>query len=160
MKEKAKNFPTLYLEIKQYNLTFLFNYKELFKLYNNRLYFLVMFRNYESNTWDFGELFLRKYITSFNYDSKTVSFYKQQVKEINSKTDIPEPNPENDKDNSDSKININLRLVLEIIMGVLLLLAIVVIIILWMKIKKSKKRKAAELKEDEDYEYIPAGIIN
>ena len=160
MKEKAKNFPTLYLEIKQYNLTFLFNYKELFKLYNNRLYFLVMFRNYESNTWDFGELFLRKYITSFNYVSKTVSFYKQQIKEINSKTDIPEPNPENDKDNSDSKININLRLILEIIMGVLLLLAIVVIIILWMKIKKSKKRKAAELKEDEDYEYIPAGIIN
>ena len=129
-------------------------------MYNNRLDFLVLFRNYESNTWDLGELFLRKYITSFNYVSKTVSFYKQQIKEINSKTDIPEPNTENDEDNPNSKNNINLRLVLEIIMGILLLLAIVVIIILWMKIKKKKKKKADELKEDDDYEYIPAGIIN
>ena len=44
--------------------------------------------------------------------NKCNSFYKQQIKEINSKTDIPEPNPENDKDNSDSKIIINLRLIL------------------------------------------------
>ena len=160
LKEKVKNFPTLYLGIKQYNLTFLFNYKELFKLYNKRLYFLILFKNDSSTNWDFGELFLRKYTTSFNYDSKTVSFYKQQVKEINNKTDIPEPYPENDKGEPDGKNDYNLRLIFEIIMGSLLLLAIVVIIIFWIKIKKSKKKRAAELKEDEDYEYIPEGIIN
>ena len=160
LKEKVKNFPTLYLGIKQYNLTFLFNYKELFKLYNKRLYFLILFKNDSSTNWDFGDLFLRKYTTSFNYDSKTVSLYKQQVKEINNKTDIPEPYPENDKGEPDGKNDYNLRLIFEIIMGSLLLLAIVVIIIFWIKIKKSKKKRAAELKEDEDYEYIPEGIIN
>ena len=160
MKEKVKNFPTLYLGIKQYNLTFLFNYKELFKFYNNRLYFLILFKNDVPTNWDFGELFLRKYTTSFNYDSKTVSFYKQQVQEINNKTDIPESNSENDKNEPNGKNNYNLRLIFEIIMGSLLFLAIIVIIILWIKIKKSKKKRAAELKEDEDYEYIPEGIIN
>ena len=31
LKEKLKYFPNLYFEIKEYNLIFLFNYKELFK---------------------------------------------------------------------------------------------------------------------------------
>ena len=89
MQEKIKHFPTLYIDIKQYNLTFLFNYQELFQLYNDRLYFLIAFKNVTySISWYFGELFLRKYISSFNYDSKTISFYKKQVDDINSKTDI------------------------------------------------------------------------
>ena len=91
MKEKIKHFPTIYFEIKESNLTFLFNYKELFKVHHNRLYFLIIFKN---NYWEFGEIFLRKYITSFNYDSHTISFYKEQVDDINKRTDIPYPDPE------------------------------------------------------------------
>ena len=45
MKEKIKEFPTLYFLIKPYNLTFLFNYQELFQLHNNRLYFLIYYKN-------------------------------------------------------------------------------------------------------------------
>ena len=92
LKEKLKYFPNLYFEMKEYNLTFLFNYKELFKLHDNRIYFLIYFKEGSLlNYWDIGELFLRKYITSFNYDSKTISFYKNQIDEINIKTDIPYP---------------------------------------------------------------------
>jgi hypothetical protein len=92
LKEKLKYFPNLYFEVKEYNLTFLFNYKELFKLHEDRIYFLIYFKEGSLlNYWDIGELFLRKYITSFNYDSKTISFYKNQIDEINIKTDIPYP---------------------------------------------------------------------
>ena len=43
--------------------------------------------NNTNQIWEFGELFLRKYITSFNYDSKTISFYKTQLDEINKKSE-------------------------------------------------------------------------
>ena len=32
------------------------------------------------------DIFLRKYLTSFNYDSKTISFYRNQVDEMNSES--------------------------------------------------------------------------
>ena len=99
MQEKIKHFPTLYLDINKYNLTFLFNYQELFQIYNNRLYFLIMFQNKTFSTWDFGELFLRKYLTSFNYNLKSISFYKSQIDDINAKTDIEiEPDDSDDTD--------------------------------------------------------------
>ena len=43
--------------MKPYNLTFLFNYKELFKLHNNCLYFLIIYKNIIFNSWEVGELF-------------------------------------------------------------------------------------------------------
>ena len=106
LKEKLKYFPNLYFEIKEYNLTFLFNYKELFKLHDDRIYFLIYFKEGSLlNYWDIGELFLRKYITSFNYDSKTISFYKNQIDEINIKTDIPYPDedPEKEEEREEEK---------------------------------------------------------
>lgn len=89
MRNELVYFPTLYLEMKETNLTFLFNYKELFKLYDDQLYFLICFNKDNNQNWEMGEIFLRKYITSFNYDTKTISFYKTQVDEINKLTDIP-----------------------------------------------------------------------
>ena len=86
IQEKIKTFPPLYFLIRSYNLTFLFTYKELFQLHNNRLYFLIYYKTGTYSSWELGELFLRKYITSFNYYSKTISFYKSQVDDINNKT--------------------------------------------------------------------------
>ena len=45
MKKEINYFPTIYFEIKEKNLIFLFNNKELFKVHNNRLYFLIYFQN-------------------------------------------------------------------------------------------------------------------
>ena len=86
IQEKIKTFPPLYFLIRSYNLTFLFTYKELFQLHNNRLYFLIYYKTGTYSSWELGELFLRKYITSFNYYSKTISFDKSQVDDINNKT--------------------------------------------------------------------------
>ena len=179
VKEKITHFPTLYFEIKQYGLTFLFNYQELFQLHNDRLYFLILFRKTNVKGWDVGELFLRKYITAFNYDSKTISFYKKQVDNINSITDMDiEPidsgdyitdSPSKDssihEDSDDSKNASTgnndkafvIRIIIEIIMGIVIVSFIAIFII---KYRNSKKKRANELKDD-DYEYIPEEkIIN
>ena len=156
MKKEIKYLPTIYFEIKEYNLTFLFNYKELFKLHNNRLYFLIYFQNNTNQIWEFGELFLRKYITSFNYDSKTISFYKTQLDEINKKTDIPYSDKDSDS-NKKSEYNKErseiIRIVVEIVVGVVLIATIIIITIFFIKQKKQRKKRAEEL--NDEYDYIP-----
>ena len=160
MKEKIKTFPTLYFLIKPYNLTFLFNYKELFQLHNNRLYFLIYYKTGSYSYWEMGEIFLRKYITSFNYYSKTISFYKSQIDEINNKTDMIIPDEESDItpiDNNPNKMKI--WVIVLIVCGVVLIGAIIAIILLVLRLKKFRKKRAAELKDD-NYDYTSADNIN
>ena len=161
IKEKIKTFPTLYFLIKPYNLTFLFNFTELFKLHNNRLYFLIYYKIDSYSNWEVGELFLRKYITSFNYYSKTISFYKSQVDEINKKTDKIIPDGEskkNQKDaNPDNKNQIFIILI--IVTSIILIFAVVAVVILTLKLKKFRKKRAAELTDD-NYDYTSADNIN
>ena len=164
IKEKIKIFPTLYLEMKTYNLTFLFNYKELFKLYDNRLYFLIMFKT-NSHNWEVGELFFRKYITSINYYSKTISFYKTQVEEINYKTDIFSEIPNCDKStnkevsNKTTDNNFMIRIIVLMAFVIVIIAIFGILILLKIKLKKNRKKRADELNDD-DYEYIPQGNIN
>ena len=161
VQEKIKTFPTLYFEIKEYNLTFLFNYKELFKLHNNRLYFLVSFKN-NSETWVVGEIFFRKYLTSFDYYSKTIAFYTTQIDNINKKTDIVSPDEPDSDDKSDDpddgKDNLKIRIIIYVVVGVVIIAAIVIITLLLIKLKKNRKKRAREL--NDDYEYIPENKVN
>ena len=127
IQEKIKSFPTVYLEIKEYNITFLFNYKELFKLHNNRLYFLVMFKT-NSHNWEIGELFFRKYIASINYYSKTISFYKTQIEEINSKTEFLYPNKatktiNNNRDNNNIFV---VKIIIYLLFGLIIIAGIAI----------------------------------
>ena len=163
MKEKVKTFPILYFVIKPYNLTFLFNYEELFQLHNNRLYFLVYYTVITSySKWEVGELFLRKYITSFNYYSKTISFYKSQIDEINKKTDININDEESDlvpNDDSPKNKMIIWIIIVIVVCGVVLISAIIAIVFLVLKLKKFRKKRASELKDD-NYDYTSANNIN
>ena len=156
--EKLKSFPTLYFEMKDYNLVFLFNYKELFKVHNNTIFFLIYFDGDTYSNWELGEIFLRKYITSFNYYSKTISFYRTQIDEINKKTDIDFPDEEPvEKPNHESKIK---TFILIIIVGVLALVVVTISLVLFVVIrKKLKKKRAYELIDD--YDYTPSSkMIN
>ena len=169
MQEKIKSFPTLYFLIRPYNLTFLFNYKELFQLHNNRLYFLIYYKKGSFSSWEVGELFLRKYITSFNCYSKTISFYKNQVDDINDKTNIIIPDEESDE-NTDtdqapaskddtSRNKTRTWIIVIIICGIVLIAAIITIVLLVLRLKKFRKRRAAELIDD-NYEYTSENNIN
>ena len=160
IQEKIKYFPTIYFLLREYNLIFSFNYKELFKLYNNRLYFLIIYKNNVRESWSMGELFLRKYTTSFNYDSKIISFYKQQVDEINKKTaqNYSEEYSDEIYDKIDKKEKFPILFI--IIIAILSVVIIILVIVLIFLIKKWKKLRIAKTNElNDDYEYIPQ-IIN
>ena len=72
MNKILKSFPTLNFEVKTKNLTFFFTYNELFKVFNDKLYFMIIFRDEKYSSyvprWIMGEIFLRKYLTTYNYD--------------------------------------------------------------------------------------------
>ena len=150
VQEQIKLFPTLYFEIKQNNLSFIFTYKELFSLFNERIYFLINFKDGNYTDWKMGDIFLRKYLTSFNYDAKTISFYRNQVDEINSKSKVPDY-IEN-KNASKVEIGKIIRIIIEIIMGIII---IVISVLLYKKYKSSRKKRANELDDDENYDYTP-----
>ena len=160
MKEKLKYFPTVYIEATPSNLTFLFGYKDLFKLHHNRLYFLIYFKNNTLSDWTIGELFFRKYIVSFHYyPNETMTFYKQQVDDINQKTDIPYPDEKgSDEKEPEGESSFSTRTIIEIVMGVVIAIAVVIIVLFIIRWKKMRKKRASELKDD--YEYIPEGQVN
>ena len=148
MKEKIKTFPSLNFEIKENNLTFIFNYLDLFKSYNDRLFFMIIYEieKYSSYVprWIMGDIFLRKYITTYNFDAKAFIFYRNQVNEMNIQSQI------NYKSNI-TKINFSkyFRMSIEIIMG---LIIVIVLYLFYRKYESKRKIHANEL-EDSNYVY-------
>ena len=81
-------FPTLFLKSKNLQYEYQLTKDELFIKNNHKIYFLIVFEFSRSNTWKLGKPFLDKYLFSYNYDSKTVGFYNEnllldETKEIN-----------------------------------------------------------------------------
>ena len=146
IKEKIKFFPSLYLEIKTKNLTFILTPKDLFNEFQNRIYFLIAFRDEKyssySQKWYVGEIFLRKYITTFNYDSKSISFNRKQI-------DIANLNGHIIYEEKDIEMKSNLfnifRALLEILMG---LFIIMMLYIFYRKIRSKRKLHANELEDN------------
>ena len=97
--------------------------------------------------WVMGEIFLRKYITTFNCDSKMIIFYRNQVNEANMKSEYIDETNDLKKDNSSF---INIRIIVEIIMGIF----IIIIFYLFVKRCRNKKRIYANELEDSNYKYI------
>lgn len=141
MENYIKSFPTLYFEL-QNNIKFMFTYDELFKVYNGRLYFMVIFR-IESFTafkprWVMGEIFLRKYLATFNYETKEISFYKNQVEQANKNADFISSNGLNS-----FKI---IKILTEIFVGIILFYGI---FMLYKNYRKSRKIVSNELEDKE-----------
>ena len=145
--EKIKQLPTLNFIDKRSNITFTFGFNDLFQLFpdKNIFYFMIIFRLkkyvFLSDTWTVGEIFLKKYLGTFNLESKTISFYKSQFYEEN-----------NNIINIDSykKLSGNIRIFIEIFMGILIIFSFY---LLYRKYKKTRKLLANEL-EDSNYTYI------
>ena len=76
-----KYFPTLKFCMKQYKVCFEFDYKDLFKEIGDNVYFLVYF-NKEKNVYRFsiGQMLIKKYLLTFNYDTKMIGFYDKSIK--------------------------------------------------------------------------------
>lgn len=150
--EKIKYFPYLYFEIKPKNITFIFTGQDLFKTFNERIYFLIAFRDEKyskyNNKWYVGEIFLRKYLTSFNFDTKSISFYRSQINKANLNSQII-------YDESDLRKKSNIFNIFRTLLEVLMVIFIILMLyFFYRKIKKGRKLHANEL-EDNNFSYVP-----
>ena len=134
-----KYFPVLKFCMKKFGICFEFNYKDLFREKNDNIYFLVYFKIqnsiYGSNKFSIGQILLKKYLITFNFDTKLIGFYDKNIKL--------------DKNNKkyyehDGKIIA--------IFIIALIIFLIIGFILGKKFYEAKrKKKANEL--DDDYEY-------
>ncbi len=136
-----KSFPTLYFKLDN-NLEFIFTYNDLFQVYNDRIYFMIIFRDETilafKPKWVMGEIFLRKYLTLFNYETREILFYRNQVEQINTET--------KNKCSYDFSILKIVKIVSGIIFG---LIIIFILFLLYRKNVKKKKIIASELEDRE-----------
>ena len=136
-----KKFPTIYFFHYDFNYTFEFKNEELFKEINNNIYFLILknIGEFSQDHWKLGKIFLKKYLFSFDQDSKMIKFYmpyKQMGKD-------------NDKGDFMNKIKSNLNIIIWIVVCIVCL--IIGIYIGNKIIKRNKKKRANELQDDYDY---------
>ena len=131
-----KNNDTI-LAFKNQDLNEIFNFrlKELFFEYNNRMYFGVIFDQYQMHGWKLGRIFFEKYPLIFSLDNKAIGYYKQNV-EI--------------KNNKNRKITMTLIL---IILVIFLLLLLFIILRKYNALKSliPRKLKANELNDQYSY---------
>ena len=75
-KINVKKFPSLKFYNKDFGVSFELNYKDLFKKYKKKYYFLIVEQNiYLNYHWKFGTPFLKKYEFTFDQDRKTINYY-------------------------------------------------------------------------------------
>ena len=136
-------FESIYFNCADLYIIFELNYKDLFYIDNNNIYFLIEFSK-NSKIWIFGEIFLRKYYIVFNQDEKTLGYYKNMEK------------PKNNKNKNDNIITNNSSWYKTFIIIIILILLIICVLFMGIYIyknKKNRKKKANEL--DDEYNYEP-----
>ena len=138
------NFPTLYLKSKNLQYIFQLTKDDIFIKVKNKIYFLIIFEFSRTNTWVLGKPFLNKYLFSYNYDAKTISFYNENLLEES----------ENNNNNNYNDNN-NKKYIILFIIIVLSLIALVLGFIIGRYIYyKRKNKRALELDESLNNNYI------
>ena len=78
-KNDLSKFPTLFFHHIEFSNIFELTYEDLFETVDDVIIFKIVFDM--SNEWTFGRLFLKKYIFSYNDDSKKIAFYNTKYQE-------------------------------------------------------------------------------
>ena len=126
------NFKNIALET-----NFIFDYNDLFFYKDDLIYFLIIFREIDINSFRIGEIFLKKYNPVFNHDSKTIGFYSNRNSKIEKNNVINEKN----------KSNFSLTNILLIIM----LVCILFLGLFFFKRRMNRKIRANELEDKFSY---------
>ena len=134
-KVNIKKFKDIYFFQKDINYTFHFDYKDLFIIKNDILFFNIFFdENDFTHLGNIGKIFFVKYLLVFNYDKKMIGFYTKNT----------------DENTFVSADNLYIKIILIIFM---ILLAIVLVVILIKYLNKKSGRKIRKNELDEDYDY-------
>ena len=75
-----KKFENIYFKSKKLDYIFELNFKDVFKMINNKLYFLIVFSNNLKKEWVLGNPFLKKYQIIFNQEESIIGFYNDKIK--------------------------------------------------------------------------------
>jgi hypothetical protein len=78
-KEDIVNFPTLNFYLQQLLFTFQLNYNDLFEEKNGKYFFKIIFDRNNKIQWKLGKPFLKKYVFVYDYETKTIGFYNEQL---------------------------------------------------------------------------------
>ena len=147
--DKLNNkFPDLIFYNHDINRNFTLTKKDLFA-YNtndntdNNLYFLIVDGIDDEERWILGIPFLKKYVISYDFDSKTISYYENYRKIYDDESD--------DKPKEDTNFFKSTAFkVIMIIIGVIIIFGLGMLFQKYLK--KDRKKRANELDDDYDYE--------
>ena len=136
-------YPTLYLYNKEFSFIFNLDYNDVFLEYEEKIYFLIIYKEMINPIWTFGKLFMKKYPFIFDQDKKTISFvYLEKFKS---------------KGNNKIKENNYYRKIKEYFLYSLLFIGIIIGLLLGRRFwNKNRKLKANEL--EENFEYVSHNI--
>lgn len=160
-KKNKRSFPGIYFYSEQLCFAFNLYHEDVFYEYNNKIYFLIVYKDSIKNFWRLGKIFLEKYPFMFDYDKKIISYvhlkktWKPKNRTKKQKNKI--------KENSENKNNNNIN-IKDYILLILLIIGIFIGVFIGKRIwNKNKKLKANEL--EEKYKYLQPdkkeiGIIN
>jgi len=123
------------------NINFTFTKNELWKEFENKYYFLVIFCEQQKTNWIFGKIFFKKYIIFFNLDQKIIGFY-------------PNLNQQNSKSKNNIKNSNLISYLLPWILVILLLIILIIVIVYFFYCLKIKKRKERANELDDNYDYV------
>jgi hypothetical protein len=137
------NFPTLFLYMKQYFKTFELTYEDLFKRKNDKIYFLVHFKNdyYSTNNFfEIGKIFLQKYTLTFNQYNRHIGYHNSEI-EIEGEGE------------GEEKQSIWKSKVLWIVLAILVVVFAILGVILGKKLREHARKKRINEVDDDNYEY-------
>ena len=155
IKENLKLFPKIYFFSEKFPYILSLDYNDVFVEYNNKIYFLIIFKEAINTIWRLGKIFMKKYPLIFDYDQRVISFVHLK-KYGNLPNDDTEEKKKNEDKNQNKSIFLNYKIYVFI---VLLIIAIILGIFIGKNIWKNKRKiRANEL--DDDCEYIEKFDIN
>jgi hypothetical protein len=164
IKEDLNNFPNLYLNYKQLNFTFNLDYKDLFFEFNDKIYFLIIYKDSFNTIWNFGSLLIKKYPFMFDQDRKTLYFIKlkkyenypiQPDKEKTDNTTNPSDKDISKEESKENKESFWNKYKFYILLGCLFIFLIVGAILGYIFGRKvwEKHRKARANELEDNFEY-------
>ena len=124
-------FPKIEFQIA--NITFEFTYEDLFYKYYN-IYCFKILEQLDDNKFHLGRILLKKYIITFNSESRQIIFY----------------NKEDNKENDGNPIDIKYIIII-IVLSVFLIILFVLVFYFGNQIYQKRKKKAFELNDEYDY---------
>ena len=138
-KVNINKFKNIYFYQKDFNYTFYLDYNDLFLIDNNILFFNIFFdENGFSHLLHMGKIFFKKYLLVFNYDNKTIGFYKNKEE---SGLIIEERN------------QISSTIYKIVVISIMIIIIIGLLIIMFKCLNKKTGRKARKNEIDEEFDY-------